>query len=152
MDHFLECHNKIKANEFRATSCFRFEELRYGHCCLSIWMKPDYGLIETLEYEHWLHKELFMSAMKRYSEVINLDRLTRFELKVAATFMNVCVDELDMEVPLPRDLLTGENAEGALNFFECECLGRDTSKRFNMMYEKKGPFPKDPEGPNLTDS
>jgi hypothetical protein len=56
-----------------------------------------------------------------------------------------------MTLQLPRDLEAGENAEGALNFFECDCIGRDISKRLNMMYEKKGPFPKDPES-ELTDS
>ncbi len=56
-----------------------------------------------------------------------------------------------MTLALPRDLDVGENNLGALNFFECPCMGEDTIMRCSMMYEKEGPFPQDPDD-ELTDS
>ena len=117
MNHFLEFHNKIGDDEFRIDSCFEYHELADAHCCMSKLLQPHFDTEEELEAETELHTELFESAIDRYSEVIDLSELTRFELKVAATFMNVWVHELDMTLALPRDLEAGENAEGALNFF-----------------------------------
>ncbi len=151
MNHFLEFHNKIGDDEYRIDSCFEYHELGDAHCCMSKLLQPHFDVVEEHEEETELHTELFESAIDRYYEVIDLAELTRFELKVAATMMNCEVDKLDMTLALPRDFEAGENAEGALNFFECDCIGRDISKRLNMMYEKKGPFPKDPES-ELTDS
>ncbi len=80
-------------------------------------LQPHFDIEEELEEEQELHQTLFESAIDSYSEVVDLSELTRFELKVAATFMNVWVHELDMTLALPRDLENGENAEGAKNFF-----------------------------------
>jgi hypothetical protein len=116
MNHFLECHNKMKADEFRLLSCFEFEE-EYPHCCMSKLIQPDFDVEEELAKETKCHIRLFDAAIDRFSKVIDVKELTRFELKVAATINNCFVDELDMTLALPRDLENGENAEGAKNFF-----------------------------------
>ncbi len=117
MNHFLECHNKIGDDEYRIDSCFEYHELGDAHCCMSKLLQDDFQVEAELEAETELHKELFESAIDRYSEVIDLSELTRFELKVVATMMNCEVDKLDMTLALPRDFEAGENNLGALNFF-----------------------------------
>jgi hypothetical protein len=92
MNHFLECHNKIGDDEFRIFECFEFHELADAHCCMSKLLQPHFDIEEELEEETELHQTLIQSAMISYSEVIDLHELTPFELKVAATFMNCCVE------------------------------------------------------------
>jgi hypothetical protein len=134
MNHYLECHNKIKADEFRLLPCFEFGE-EDGHCCLSKLLSPNFDIKEEREEETEIHQDLMNSAIDRYSEVTDLAKLTRFELKVAATFMNCCVGELDMTLQLPRDLENGENAAGAFNFFSCPCMDEDHPFTLPLKYE-----------------
>ncbi len=54
--------------------------------------QPHFDIEEELEEETELHRMLIESAIDSYSEVIDLHESTSFELKVAATFMNWCVD------------------------------------------------------------